>query len=256
MDKHNLVFNTLVSQKRINNGIKQHELFDEILSLGFNSIEVRRELFSNIKEEISKISNLAKDKGIELFYSVPDQIFLEGGGLNPKISEYFEEGELLGALNIKMTIGDYQYPQQLEKLKFINNQPFKFTVENDQTQQSGTINNIKSFLEDAKDAGLNIGYTFDLGNFRYVHENEVDGADTLSTFTTYIHLKNVSEDNGELIATSLGKGIIDWKTILNKLPAGLPIALEYPSNNNDEILKDKNSIEVIENERQQSDNKR
>lgn len=246
---NNLVFNTLVSQDKVKSGLKQIDLFDDILSLGFNNIEVRREYFLDIDKEILGIRKFAERKNITLFYSIPDQVFLDNGELNPKIFKYFEESERLNAINVKMTIGNYKDPSQLSQLSFINNQPFKFTIENDQTQESGTISKINKFLQEAKQANLNIGYTFDLGNFRYIQESEVDAANILGSYVSYIHLKNVVKNNGELIATSLEKGIIDWKSIVKKLPTDLPIALEYPSNDNDEISRDKQSIEVLENER-------
>lgn len=246
---NNLVFNTLVFQAKINSGLKQVELFDDILSLGFNNIEPRREYFVDIDKEIPEMRKAAESKNITLFYSVPDYIFLDDGELNPKIFEYFEEAKRLNVANVKMSIGNYRHFSQLKQLNFINDQPFNFTVENDQTQQSGTINKINQFLQDAKKAKLNIGYTFDLGNFRYVQESEVDAADTLGSYVTYIHLKNLAEQDGNFIVTSLDKGIIDWKSVVEKLPTGLPIGLEYPSSDVDEVLKDKQSIEVLENKR-------
>ncbi|MHD0396350.1 sugar phosphate isomerase/epimerase family protein [Staphylococcus simulans] len=246
---NNLVFNTLVFLEKVNSGLKQAELFDAIVSLGFNHIELRREFFLDIDKEIPEASNLAESKDVTLFYSVPDYIFLDNGELNPKIFEYFEEAKRLNAVNVKMSIGAYRHVSQLNQLNFINNQPFNFVVENDQTQQSGTIRNIHKFLEDAKQAHLNIGYTFDLGNFRYVQESEVDAADILGPYVTYIHLKNLAEQDGQFVVTSLDRGIIDWRSVVEKLPTHLPIGLEYPSSDVDEVLKDKKSIETLESER-------
>lgn len=236
---NNLVFNTLVFQAKINSGLKQVELFDDILSLGFKNIEPRREYFVDIDKEIPEMRKAAESKNIKLFYSVPDYIFLDDGELNPKIFEYFEEAKRLNVANVKMSIGNYRHFSQLKQLNFIN----------DQTQQSGTINKINKFLQDAKQAKLNIGYTFDLGNFRYVQESEVDAAETLGSYVTYIHLKNLAEQDGNFIVTSLDKGIIDWRSVVEKLPTELPIGLEYPSSDVDEVLRDKQSIEVLENER-------
>lgn len=246
---NNLVFNTLVLQKKINSGLKQIELFDDILALGFSNIELRREYFLDIDKEIPEMRELAESKNITLFYSVPDYVFLDNGELNAKIFEYFEEAKRLNVVNVKMSIGNYQRVSQLSQLNFINEQPFNFTVENDQSQQSGTINKLHQFLQDAKQAKLNIGYTFDVGNFRYVQESEVEAANQLGTYVTYIHLKNLAEENGEFIVTSLDKGIIDWRLIVEKLPTELPIALEYPARDMDEVLSDKKSIEVLENDR-------
>ncbi|MDK7925741.1 MAG: hypothetical protein QP798_00425 [Staphylococcus simulans] len=61
---NNLVFNTLVFQAKINSGLKQVELFDDILSLGFNNIEPRREYFVDIDKEIPEMRKAAESKNI------------------------------------------------------------------------------------------------------------------------------------------------------------------------------------------------
>lgn len=241
--KRKLVFNALVAQEKINNGCKQSELFDYIISLGFKKIEVRREYFQDINKETKEIGRLAKDKNLDILYSIPDVIFFQGGNFNKSISNYLKEAEEMNASFIKLTIGDYKNESQLKELEFINNKDINFTVENDQTNLSGKIHNILKFLEDVKSKKINISYTFDLGNFAYVNENEEEAAKKLNQFVSYIHLKNVKKQYGNLLATSLEKGAINWKKVLDILPKDVPIAIEYPSNNVKEILDDKKALE-------------
>lgn len=245
MKNTDLVFNTLVAQEKINSGLTQLEIFDYIVDLGFNSIEVRREYFKNIDSEVEAIAKYSKEQNITILYSVPEVIFLENGELNPNIEHYFTEACNLHATHVKMTIGNYQNKEQLQNLKIINEQPFNFTVENDQTEQSGTINNILKFLTEAEQSGINIGYTYDLGNFRYVGESEIVGAEALKDYVKYIHLKNVTRENDLLRATSLEQGDINWRKVTMLLPNDVPVALEYPSNIKEEILTDKRAIEVL-----------
>ncbi|MCD8828883.1 sugar phosphate isomerase/epimerase family protein [Staphylococcus gallinarum] len=245
MKNTDLVFNTLVAQEKINSGLTQLEIFDYIVDLGFNSIEVRREYFKNIDSEVEAIAKYSKAQNITILYSVPEVIFLENGELNPNIEQYFTEACNLHATHVKMTIGNYQNKKQLQNLKIINEQPFNFTVENDQTEQSGTINNILKFLTEAEQSGINIGYTYDLGNFRYVGESEIVGAEALKDYVKYIHLKNVTRENDLLRATSLEQGDINWRKVTMLLPNDVPVALEYPSNIKEEILTDKRAIEVL-----------
>ncbi|WP_436882324.1 sugar phosphate isomerase/epimerase family protein [Staphylococcus gallinarum] len=245
MKNTDLVFNTLVAQEKINSGLTQLETFDYIVDLGFNSIEVRREYFKNIDSEVEAIAKYSKEQNITILYSVPEVIFLENGELNPNIEQYFTEACNLHATHVKMTIGNYQNKKQLQNLKIINEQPFNFTVENDQTEQSGTINNILKFLTEAEQSGINIGYTYDLGNFRYVGESEIVGAEALKDYVKYIHLKNVTRENDLLRATSLEQGDINWRKVTMLLPNDVPVALEYPSNIKEEILTDKRAIEVL-----------
>ncbi|PTL17181.1 sugar phosphate isomerase [Staphylococcus gallinarum] len=245
MKNTDLVFNTLVAQEKINSGLTQLEIFDYIVDLGFNSIEVRREYFKNIDSEVEAIAKYSKEQNITILYSVPEVIFLENGELNPNIEHYFTEACNLHATHVKMTIGNYQNKEQLQNLKIINEQPFNFTVENDQTEQSGTINHILKFLTEAEQSGINIGYTYDLGNFRYIGESEIVGAEALKDYVRYIHLKNVTRENDLLRATSLEQGDINWRKVITLLPNDVPVSLEYPSNIKEEILTDKRAIEVL-----------
>ncbi|RIP34997.1 sugar phosphate isomerase/epimerase [Staphylococcus gallinarum] len=245
MKNTDLVFNTLIAQEMIKSGLTQLDLFDYIVDLGFSNIEVRREYFKNIDSEIAKIEKFSRVHNITIFYSIPDVIFLENGELNPHIERYFNEAINLHATHVKMTIGNYQNKTQLQKLPIINDHPFIFTVENDQTEQSGSIDNILNFLTEVNQQGINIGYTYDLGNFRYVSESEIIGAEKLKHYVRYIHLKNVRQIEGLLVATSLEQGDINWRKVIEVLPKDVPIALEYPSNFKEEIIRDKEAIEVL-----------
>lgn len=245
MRNTDLVYNTLIAQAKVNSGLKQLEIFDYIVDLGFNSIEVRREYFKDVDREIESISQFSLEKNITILYSIPEVIFLENGEVNPEIKRYFGEAINLKATHVKMTIGNYQNKAQLQNLNLINDQPFIFTIENDQTKQSGTVQNILKFLTEAKYEQINIGYTYDLGNFRYVGEDEITGAEKLRDYVSYIHLKNVTQSADTLLATSLEQGDIDWRKAILYLPKDVPIALEYPSDEKEEILTDKQSIEVL-----------
>ncbi|MCE4994217.1 sugar phosphate isomerase/epimerase family protein [Staphylococcus xylosus] len=245
MRNNDLVYNTLIAQEKVNSGLTQVELFDYIVDMGFNSIEVRREYFKSVNREIDSISQFSLEKNITILYSIPDAIFLENGEVNPYIKRYFEEAINLKATHVKMTIGNYQNKAQLQNLSLINDQPFVFTIENDQTMQSGTIQNILKFLTEAKNEEINIGYTYDSGNFRYVGEDEIIGAEKLGGYVSYIHLKNVTQSADKLLATSLEQGDIDWRKAISYLPKDVPIALEYPSDDKEEILKDKHSVEGL-----------
>lgn len=245
MKNTDLVFNMLVAQEQINSGLTQLDLFDYIVDLSFNNVEVRREYFKNVDSEIEAIAKYSRDQNITIFYSIPDVIFLESGEINPEIERYFTEAINLDATHVKMTIGNYHNKTQLQHLKGLNDQPFHFTIENDQTEQSGKIHNILKFLTEVEQEGINIGYTYDLGNFRYVGENEIIGAKELKDYVSYIHLKNVSQVNDLLEATSLEQGDINWRKVFSLLPKDVPVALEYPSNIKKEILTDKQAIEVL-----------
>ena len=91
MKNTDLVYNTLIAQEKVNSGLTQLELFDYIVDLGFNSIEVRREYFKDVDREIESISQFSLEKNITILYSIPEVIFLENGEVNTEIKRYFEE---------------------------------------------------------------------------------------------------------------------------------------------------------------------
>lgn len=240
---NNLVLNLLVFDNKRKEGILQDELIRYGIKLGFKAIEVRREYFADLKKEIPLIKHLADEFELELFYSVPDEIFVNGK-INHKLEGYLAEAKQLGVKHIKWNIGDFKnYSGDISELKGLTQQGININVENDQTKTSGKIEPIKKFMEAVKANQIAIGYVYDLGNWRFVGEDEQCAAELLNKYVTYIHVKDVKIIQGEPTAAGLGKGEINWQKILGILPHDVPIAIEYPTVSNDEILEAKQLLE-------------
>lgn len=238
-----IFLNLLVFDSDFQSGSSQVDLVRKAIDLGFTHIEIRREYFRDVDTEFQQIKELVNTFNLTLFYSVPDQLYVDSK-LNPKLTTYLDEAFLLGVTQVKWTIGDFDTELHQNELKALLKKGVKITVENDQTQESGKIAAIESFMKQIKTTSLPIGYVFDLGNFRFVGETETDALDKLAPYITYLHLKDVTYQNEQPLAIDLDSGVIDWRSVLHLLPS-IPVAIEYPTSSTDAILQAKEKIQEV-----------
>ncbi|MGV0167312.1 sugar phosphate isomerase/epimerase family protein [Furfurilactobacillus sp. WILCCON 0119] len=232
MNAQQIVLNTLVFADQVTNEhTLQATLLAAVPTFGISNAEIRREYISDFATEIPAIKAAADTNHLRLFYSVPEVLFLDGGQLNPNLKQYFDEAQAMGMFAIKLNIGDFAHYQGDLTADFgpLLATGIQVNIENDQTVQSGSSANILTFLNAAKAAGVDIQYVFDLGNWRFVAENELTVASELAPFTRYIHVKNVTIEDGKPSVTALDTGVIDWQKALTLLPTDVPVALEYPA---------------------------
>jgi len=236
-----IVVNTLVFAQEYNKGMEQIKMIELLEVAGYKKIEVRREYFKGIENEMFLVGEYVLRNNVELFYSIPEPLYNDGVLNTSEITTYFKEAKTMLCTHVKMIIGNYQ-DVKLEDVLFINKLSMKYdinlTVENDQTTSNGSAPYIFNFVTKFKDKGGQIGVTFDVGNWIWVNEDPLENAKKLAPFVTYLHLKDVSGKENPL-PTYLNQGIIDWKAIMHALPAGIPVALEYPMG--EHIIEDLNS---------------
>ena len=163
--------NTLAyMQKAADNKVEQKEILKEIKEMGFPFVEVRREYILSGKTEMKEIAQQAADLNLKVFYSVPAELFT-AGALNAQLGSYFEEAALLNAVQLKLTLGEFQGLTSVlaEKLReLLTNFSVHLTVENDQSIGKGSPDVLMAFIAEARKASLDIGLTFDTGNFVYI----------------------------------------------------------------------------------------
>ncbi len=244
-----LILNTWIFEADVQNGAKQEDLVDRVAALGADGIEVRREYFKDFESELPEVAKRATEHNLIVNYSVPDVLFEDNGSLNPKLGDYFKEGQILGLEKIKFNIGHFdKFTGDLKMA--VSNLPLneiQLNVENDQTQVSGTVVAIKTFLDAAYKAGLTgLGYVYDLGNWAFTGGDAVAAAKELAPYTHYIHLKNTTVDNGKLgTPDDLDTGIFDWRDLISILPSDQSYALEYPMDSDEQISS---QIQLFKNE--------
>lgn len=244
MKKEQLVFNFLIFAEKIENGATQAELFDEIAVLGFQNIEIRREYFKDLETEMPLIKAAAEKNNIELFYSVPDEVYVDSK-INPNLVGYLIEAEQMGVKHIKWNIGDFNGELHQEALTELLAHDVAINIENDQTQTSGTILAISTFMKAVQDASLNIGYVYDLGNWRFVGEDELKAAEELKAYVRYIHMKDVAYEDEKPQAAGLDHGVLEWRKVLEILPKDVPVAIEYPTTENSQITEAMQLLEEV-----------
>lgn len=242
MKNNQIVLNFLVFAEKIEKGIQQNELLSHIAALGFQAVEIRREYFKDVAKEMPLIKKEAERLHLDLFYSVPDEVYVNGE-VNPKLTEYISEANQMGVKQIKWNIGDFKGELHVEKMKALIEEGVVITIENDQTQTSGTIAANKKYMTAVKTADLAIGYVYDLGNWRFVGADELEAAKELAEYVHYIHVKDVLYKEDKPQATGLDHGVINWRKVLSILPDDCPIAIEYPTTTDEEILEAKALLE-------------
>lgn len=235
-----LILNTWIFEKDVQNGTSQVELVKRAARLGADGIEVRREYFTDFANELPAVATAARENGLIVNYSVPDVVFEKDGSVNPKLTQYFAEGQTMGISKIKFNTGNFnQFTGNLtDAFTSLPLAEIKMNVENDQTPVSGTPDAIINFLTAARQAGLNsIGYVYDLGNWAFTGFDAVTAAKELAPFCDYIHLKNsMLDQDGQMITTAdLNRGMFNWQIILNYLPKDVQVALEFPMSS-DELI--------------------
>lgn len=221
--------NTLVYMDALRDGTPQSELLARIASHGITLAEVRREYITG-DGEIDAIAQAARNNHLTLFYSVPEPLGVDGAA-NPRLTEFLDEAEHMGAVNVKFNQGDIAEASP-ETIRSINEaaaaHKVTLSVENDQTPENGPLVGTANTLTHIAEAGGHIGYTFDLGNWRWLDEDPQTAFDRLLEHITIFHLKNVGSTENGPATTMLQNGGIDWQPMLHRLPAAVPVLLEFP----------------------------
>ncbi|MBW3094737.1 sugar phosphate isomerase/epimerase [Bifidobacterium sp. 64T4] len=221
--------NTLVYMDALRDGTPQSELLARIASHGITLAEVRREYITG-DAEIRAIAKAAEDNHLTLFYSVPEPLGVNGEA-NPQLEAFLDEAERMGAANVKFNQGDIVKASP-ETIRSIDEaaaaHKVTLSVENDQTPENGPLAGTAATLAHIAEAGGRIGYTFDLGNWRWLNEDPQTAFDQLLGHITIFHLKNVGNTENGPATTMLQNGGIDWQPMLHRLPATVPALLEFP----------------------------
>jgi sugar phosphate isomerase/epimerase len=234
VNSHQVVINTAVYLKDLENGKSQSVCLTDLAKLGVKNVEIRRE-FVHGDEDFMLIVDTARSLGQKLFYSVPDTLFKKGKLNRSMLQVYMEEAIVMQAEIIKFNVGHFNgwTPELIQEYKELT-KDFKgtVTVENDQTEENGKLKALLQFLEATKKVHLPIKATFDIGNVFWVNEEPVESASIISDYACYVHMKDVVMTEAGPEAAFLGEGIIPWEKVLSQFKPDVYIAIEYPCGDN------------------------
>jgi sugar phosphate isomerase/epimerase len=193
---------------------------------GADSVEVRGEL---LRDPVAELPALA---GLATVYSSPEGLFAQGGKLDDAaLGRGIADATTLGAARLKMAIGDFGPSSHgaLNGLKArLAETSVELVIENDQTVSAGTLPALQAFFDAADRAGLDLGMTFDMGNWHWLGECPLQAAQALGRRVRYVHCKGVQRLPAKWVAVPLADSVAPWRSVLRALPADVPHAIEYP----------------------------
>ncbi|RZL86573.1 MAG: glutamine ABC transporter ATP-binding protein [Variovorax sp.] len=193
---------------------------------GADSVEVRGELLRDAASELPAMAGLA------CVYSSPEGLWAEGGWLDSAaLNRGIAAATALGARRLKMSLGDFRASSHgaLWGLKVqLAETRIELVIENDQSERAGSVPALQSFFDVADRAGVELGMTFDMGNWHWLGECPLQAARAFGPRVRYVHAKGVQRLPAKWVAVPLADSLAPWRSILRALPDDVPAAIEYP----------------------------
>lgn len=199
---------------------------------GADGVEIRGELLQGQDGEIDALAAIVREAGLACVYSSPDMLWEAEGALNTAaLGAGLDHAQALGASVLKMSIGGWiqgSVPTLAELGARLAQRGIRLLIENDQTASAGTLIALQSFFQAVDDAGLDLGMTFDMGNWHWVGECPMEAARMFAPRVHYVHCKGVQRQTARWVAVPLTDSVAPWRALLRTLPADVPRAIEYP----------------------------
>jgi sugar phosphate isomerase/epimerase len=209
----------------------QESFLSLIAEAGATTVEIRDELFGDIRPELSALGDTIAAQGLECVYSVPIELWSQGEHQPTReLQPAMVRAARLGAHTLKISLGYYAPYCDLEALgHLLAASSVRLLIENDQTAHGGRVKELQAFFEAAQRHKLPIGMTFDLGNWHWQNEQPEIAAQVLGRYVEYIHCKAVRERNDRLHALPPEADDLNlWSSLLTHFKPGLPRAIEFP----------------------------
>ncbi len=199
---------------------------------GADGVEVRGELLAAPEAELRALAAFGAETGCARVYSCPLGLWRADGALDAAVLEQaLAHTRLLGAARLKMAIGGFRRESaaSLPALAAqLAGRGVELVIENDQSVGAGTLPALVDFFAACDRAGLELGMTFDMGNWHWLGECPLGAARALGARVRYVHCKGVQRTPRQWVAVPLADSSAPWRALLRALPAGQPWAIEYP----------------------------
>lgn len=213
------------------------------LEAGADGVEVRGELLRDPAAELPALAGLAA------VYSSPEGLWARDGGLDDgALARGLAAAGLLRAPRLKMSIGSFGVDSGASLLQLkamLEAQVVELVIENDQTAGAGTLDALLGFFRAQEDAGLDLGMTFDMGNWHWLGECPLQAAEALAARVRYVHCKGVQRLPAKWVAVPLAESAAPWRSVLRALPADVPHAIEYPLIGDDLIAVTREQVALL-----------
>jgi sugar phosphate isomerase/epimerase len=198
------------------------------LDAGADGVEVRGELLTDAAAELMEIADVARGKRI--VYSSPDGLWSDDGAFDEAAAtRAIDAALMLGAPRVKMSIGGFDAKRaSMGALECFAQRGVELVIENDQTEQAGTLDALCAFYGAASRAKFSPGLTFDIGNWHWTGECPMRASEALAAHVVYVHCKGVQRLPAKWVAVPIADSQAPWRAVLRALPRGVPRAIEYP----------------------------
>lgn len=244
MRMNTFVLNTIAFKEQLDRGISQLELVSPTATLGFDAIEIRQEYLRDDQQELKKIADLSSAKGLAVYLSINDNIIVDGE-INLQLPKYLQMMDSLGSNHLKMNIGPLTAVNPstfITELKAKLPVSCNLTVENNQTLADSKLSVTRDFFKMLAGSKIdNLHYCFDIANWSWLDATADEAAVDLVPVTTYLHLKNVDQQDGQLTVTSLEEGRLDWRELIDSFNNVTEYGFEYAGN----ITTLKNDLSLV-----------
>ena len=213
---------------------------------GADGVEVRSELLRDAPAELAALADQAA------VYSSAEGLWTADGQLDTlALARGFAAAMTLRAPRLKMAIGGFcttstASQASLAQLKdLLAAQATELVIENDQTPSAGTLSAMQSFFDAQARAGMDLGMTFDMGNWHWQGECPLQAAQALAPYVRYVHCKGVQRLPAKWVAVPLADSVAPWRAVLRALPADVPHAIEYPLVGDDLVAVTREQVAFI-----------
>ncbi|MCQ8225930.1 sugar phosphate isomerase/epimerase family protein [Pantoea trifolii] len=223
----------------------QTALLPLIKQAGADGVEIRRELFNeNELCLLHALGNAISQHQLSASYSVPEALWLDDGALNPRLAQFLQEAEQIGAKRLKVALGHFMELDASALRAVLNASTVTLVVENDQTPDS-KLTPMLRFFHQACDAALPLDMTFDMGNWQWTGEDGLQAAAQLSRYVSYIHVKTAVPHGETFRAIALDQADDSWRSLLNALPTDAPRGIEFPLEGADLLAVTRHYVDLL-----------
>ena len=226
------ILNTIAFKEQLDRGSSQSKLVVPTAELGFDAIEIRQEYLQDDQQELKAIADLAAKNGLAVYLSINDNIIVDGE-INPQLPKYLRMMNDLGSNHLKMNIGPLTGVNSSSLVAELKQQlpsSCSLTVENNQTLADSKLSVTRDFFKMLAGSGIdNLHYCFDIANWSWLDATADEAAADLAPVTTYLHLKNVDQQDDQLTVTSLEEGQLYWRKLIDRFDNVSEYGFEYAS---------------------------
>lgn len=207
---------------------------------GADGFEVRGELLLDPATELPAMAQALPQQ--QRVYSSHEGLFQPDGTLDlAALERGLQAAQALQAPRLKMAVGGWQAGGPLDEAAEavalaqlqarLARTDTELLIENDQTALAGSLGAMQAFFAATQRHGLDLGMTFDMGNWHWAGECPLQAAAACTAHATrvrYVHCKGVQRQPQRWVAVPVAESAAPWRALLRAMPAGLPWAIEYP----------------------------